>query len=88
MRSERIASHSITIDREIQKVHVLLSSYFMPRVCTAPKTKALHQQQIQKTSVAKMPAKVAVFKEQNYGTSPSTTQVFAQCLCAQQNTGK
>jgi hypothetical protein len=69
MRSERIASHSIIIDREIQKVHVLLSSYFMPRVYTAPKTQKLHQQQIQKTSVAKMPVKVAVFKEQNYSTS-------------------
>jgi hypothetical protein len=65
LRSERIASHSITIDREIQKVHILLSSYFMPRVYTAPKTQTLHQQQIQKTFVAKMPVKVAVFKEQN-----------------------
>jgi len=43
MRSERIASHSITIDREIQNVHVLLSSYFIPRVYTAPKTQTLYQ---------------------------------------------
>ena len=60
----------------------------MPRVYTAPKTQTLHQQQKQKTYVAKMPVKVAVFKEQNYSTSPSTIQVFAQCLSAQQNTGK
>jgi hypothetical protein len=84
--SEKIASHSITIAREIQKVHTLLSSYFMPRVYTAPKTQTLHQQQIQKTFVTKMPVKVAIFQEQNYSTSPSKIEVFAQCLCAQHNT--
>jgi len=88
MQSGRIVSHSITTDREIQKVHILCSSYFMPRVHTAPKTQTLHQQQTQKTSVAKMPVKVAVFKEQNYSTSPRTIQVFAPCLCAQYNTDK
>jgi hypothetical protein len=70
------------MDREIQKVHVLLSFYFIPRIHTAPKTQTLHQQ-TQKTPVAKMPAKVTVFKEQNYSTSPSAIQVFAQCPCAQ-----
>ena len=35
MQNERIASHSITIDREVQKVHILLS-FISCQECTQP----------------------------------------------------